>query len=90
MRLAHTRATIAAALAGRLDHEPTAVEPVFGLAVPRQVPGVPPEVLFPRGTWSDPAAYDAQAARLAGLFRENFEQFAAQVHPAVREAGPAA
>jgi phosphoenolpyruvate carboxykinase (ATP) len=90
MRLSHTRAMIRAALAGKLDREPTTTEPVFGLAVPRHVPGVPHEVLFPRSTWSDPAAYDAQAARLTRLFRDNFEQFAAQVHPAVREAGPAA
>ena len=41
-----------------------------------------------RGTWHDPSAYDAQAARVAGLFRKNFEQFAEQVHGAVREAGP--
>jgi phosphoenolpyruvate carboxykinase (ATP) len=52
------------------------------------VPGVPHEMLFPRATWTDPAAYDAQAARLAELFRTNFATFAAQVHPAVREAGP--
>ena len=88
MRLSHTRAMVRAALAGKLDREPTEPEPVFGLAVPRHVPGVPHDILFPRGTWRDPAAYDAQAARLSQLFRQNFEQFAAQVHPAVREAGP--
>ena len=88
MRLSYTRAMVRAALAGKLDREPTEPEPVFGLAVPRHVPGVPHDVLFPRDTWRDPAAYDAQAARLSQLFRQNFEQFAAQVHPAVREAGP--
>jgi phosphoenolpyruvate carboxykinase (ATP) len=88
MRLSHTRAMVRAALAGQLDREPTEAEPVFGLAVPRHVPGVPHEMLFPRATWTDPAAYDAQAARLAELFRTNFATFAAQVHPAVREAGP--
>jgi len=49
---------------------------------------VPDVVLDPRRTWTDPSAYDAQAARLAGLFRKNFEQFAERVHAAVREAGP--
>jgi len=48
------------------------------------------EMLLPRATWSDPAAYDAQAARLARMFRENFEQFQDQVHHAVRDAGPRA
>jgi phosphoenolpyruvate carboxykinase (ATP) len=88
MRLSHTRAMVRAALAGKLDREPTRPEPVFGLDVPVHVPGVPHELLFPRNTWSDPAAYDAQAAMLTGLFRRNFEPFASQVHPAVREAGP--
>ena len=63
---------------------------MFGLEVPLHVAGVPDDVLLPRRTWSDPAAYDAQAARLAQMFRQNFEQFHNQVHPAVREAGPRA
>jgi phosphoenolpyruvate carboxykinase (ATP) len=89
MSLAHTRAMVRAALAGQLDRVPTTREPVFGLEVPTHVPGgVPDEILLPRGTWSDPTAYDATAAKLAGLFRKNFEQFAAQVGAGVREAGP--
>ena len=89
MRLSHTRAMIRAALSGGLDRVPVRREPVFGLDVPQHVPGgVPDTVLDPRGTWTDPSAYDAQATRLAGLFRKNFEQFAERVHGAVREAGP--
>jgi phosphoenolpyruvate carboxykinase (ATP) len=90
MRLSYTRAMVRAALAGKLDREPTEAEPVFGLAVPRHVPGVPHEILFPRATWKNGAAYDEQAAKLTQLFRQNFEQFADQVHSAVREAGPRA
>ena len=45
-------------------------------------------VLSPRGTWPEPAAYDAQAAKLAGMFRENFGQFESQVDAKVKEAGP--
>jgi phosphoenolpyruvate carboxykinase (ATP) len=89
MRLSHTRAMIRAALSGRLDRVPVRREPVFGLEVPQHVPGgVPDDVLDPRRTWGDAAAYDTQAARLAGMFRKNFEQFAERVHSAVREAGP--
>jgi phosphoenolpyruvate carboxykinase (ATP) len=88
MRLALTRAMVRAALAGKLDRIPTAAEPVFGLEVPLQVPGVPEEVLLPRGTWRDAAAYDAQAVKLAQMFRQNFEQFHDHVHAAVRDAGP--
>jgi phosphoenolpyruvate carboxykinase (ATP) len=88
MRLANTRTMVRAALAGRLERVPTVQEPAFELAVPTDVPGVPADVLLPRRTWSDPAAYDAQARRLAELFRRNFEQFQDQVQDAVRAAGP--
>ncbi|MGH7546965.1 MAG: phosphoenolpyruvate carboxykinase (ATP) [Gemmatimonadales bacterium] len=88
MRLGLTRAMVRAALAGTLDRIPTAPEPVFGLEVPLRVPDVPDELLLPRRTWRDAAAYDAQAARLVQMFRENFEQFREQAHAAVRDAGP--
>ena len=52
------------------------------------VPGVPTEVLSPRGTWADPADYDAQARKLAEMFRENFEQYRAGVPASVADAGP--
>jgi phosphoenolpyruvate carboxykinase (ATP) len=88
MSLSHTRRIVAAALAGQLDEVETATDPVFGLQVPVAVEGVPQEVLSPRATWSDPAAYDAQAARLAEMFTQNFEQFADDVSAEVRAAGP--
>jgi phosphoenolpyruvate carboxykinase (ATP) len=88
MDLKHTRAMIRAALAGQLDNVATRREPVFGLQVPQHVPGVPDDVLDPRKTWKDPAAYDAQAQKLTALFRKNFEQFADAVTPVVRNAGP--
>jgi len=88
MDLKSTRAMVRAALSGQLDDVPTRREPVFGLAVPVHVPGVSDDLLDPRKTWKDPAAYDAQAQRLTGLFKTNFEQFADAVSPEVRRAGP--
>lgn len=88
MSLGHTRAMVRAALAGDLDRSPTATDPVFGLAVPTAVPGVPPAVLRPRDTWPDAAAYDAQARKLAGMFRANFEKLKGSVDSRVAEAGP--
>ena len=90
MSLKHTRAMIRAALSGKLDNVPTRREPVFGLEVPQHVAGVPDQVLDPRKTWKEAAAYDAQAKRLAGLFRKNFEQFSGELPPGVRDAGPMA
>jgi phosphoenolpyruvate carboxykinase (ATP) len=88
MSLPHTRAMVRAALSGSLADVATRREPVFNLEVPTEIDGVPAELLDPRSTWSDPAEYDAQAARLAALFHKNFEQFAGRVPGAVRAAGP--
>ena len=90
MSLAHTRAMVRAALSGQLENVPLETDPIFGLHVPAHVPGVPDEVLRPRDTWTDQAAYDAQARKLAGMFRENFEKYASEVAPSVRAAGPQA
>jgi phosphoenolpyruvate carboxykinase (ATP) len=79
-----------AALSGRLNAVPGEADPVFGVLVPKQVPDVPADVLQPRATWTDKAAYDAQAKKLAELFRKNFEKYAAGVPASVRGAGPRA
>ncbi|HEX5179188.1 MAG TPA: phosphoenolpyruvate carboxykinase (ATP), partial [Gemmatimonadaceae bacterium] len=88
MKLGFTRAMVRAALSGELDAVPTTTDPIFGLAVPQSVRGVPSEVMNPRRTWSDHAAYDAQAKKLAAMFAKNFEQFAGSVSDGVRSAGP--
>jgi phosphoenolpyruvate carboxykinase (ATP) len=89
MKLAYTRAMVRAALSGQLDRARYVRDPVFGLEIPTAAPDVPSNLLDPRKTWSDGAAYDAQARRLAGMFRENFGQYASQVSHAVAGAGPA-
>ena len=89
MELGHTRAMVAAALEGALDDVPLATDPAFGLRIPVRAPGVPDDVLVPRRTWTDAAAYDAAAAELAAGFKRNFERFAGGVSDAVRAAGPA-
>jgi phosphoenolpyruvate carboxykinase (ATP) len=88
MKLSYTRAMVRAALSGALDGAETRVDPVFGLAVPTRIEGVPDGVLDARGTWPDAAAYDAQARKLADMFRANIEKFGDAVAPAVKAAGP--
>jgi len=75
MKLAHTRAMLNAALAGDLRGIPMEPHPVFKVAVPRLCPGVPPQVLDPRGMWSDKDGYDRAVRDLAGRFNKNFEKF---------------
>ncbi len=50
------------------------------------VPGVDAALLDPRGTWADPAAYDAQAAKLVGMFADNFGQYLGHIDDDVRAA----
>jgi phosphoenolpyruvate carboxykinase (ATP) len=88
MKIGYTRAMIHAALSGKLLDVPTQVDPIFGLAVPEACPEVPVEVLNPRSTWADTAAYDAQAQKLAKMFIENFRTFESEVSDEVRAAGP--
>ena len=88
MNLGHTRAMVHAAVAGQLSETEFVRDPVFGLDVPMAVPGVPPEVLQPRGAWEDTASYDTAALRLADMFKENFQQFENQVTEEVRVSGP--
>ena len=87
MKLSYTRAMVRAALSGSLDGTPEELDPVFGLAVPTAIPDVPSSILKTRDTWSDPAAYDAQAKKLAGMFRANFERFSS-AGEAIKNAGP--
>lgn len=85
-KLAWTRAMITGMLNGSLCKGECREHPIFGLRMPTAVPGVPSEVLDPRNTWKDPAAYDRKAKELATLFRENDRKFA--ISDAVRAAGP--
>ncbi|HYO23077.1 MAG TPA: phosphoenolpyruvate carboxykinase (ATP), partial [Flavisolibacter sp.] len=88
IKLSHTRAMITAALEGKLDHVETEADPVFGLAIPKAVPGVPAEMLTPRNTWADKAAYDAKAKYLASLFVKNFDKYAAGASAETLAAAP--
>jgi phosphoenolpyruvate carboxykinase (ATP) len=90
MKIAHTRAMIAAALSGALDSATYEKDPVLNLDVPTACPGVPSEVLKPRNTWPNGAEYDQAAARLARMFTDNFKTFEAGAGAPVVAAGPRA
>ncbi|GAB1430997.1 phosphoenolpyruvate carboxykinase (ATP) [Ignavibacteria bacterium] len=75
MKIDYTRALLRAVLSGDLKNAEYVTEPFFGLQVPTSCNGVPSEILNPRNTWADVAAYDAKAKHLVGLFAENYKQF---------------
>lgn len=88
MKLAYTRAMVTAAIEGKLEKAEWMLDPVFNIYIPAQCPGVPSDILNPRNTWADKAAYDSQARQLARLFIENFARFEKDISPAVKAAGP--
>lgn len=88
MKIAYTRAMVRAALAGKLDKAQVTPDPIFGLPIPAQIEGVPTEVLNPRNTWKDGAAYDLQAKKLAAMFQENIKKFGDAVSKEILGAGP--
>jgi phosphoenolpyruvate carboxykinase (ATP) len=87
MPIKATRALLNAALDGSLKNAEFRKDPNFGFLVPVELPGCT-ELLDPRSTWSNPAEYDAMAAKLVDLFNENFAQFADAVDEGVRQAAP--
>ncbi|MBM1104799.1 phosphoenolpyruvate carboxykinase (ATP) [Aurantibacter crassamenti] len=91
MKLKYTRAMINAVLNGDLglyNYDEYHIHSVFGVAQPRQCPGVPTAVLSPRTTWNDDDAYYTTAFKLTNAFRENFKQFEAYASEEIRRGGP--
>lgn len=89
MNLKFTRAMVSAAIAGELKEVSYTQDPIFGLHIPNECPNVPSELLQPRNTWKDQAAYDQKAKELAERFQQNFAKFQG-VSAEVQEAGPRA
>ncbi len=76
MDIRYTRAMIKAALTGELDKYEFRPDPIFKVMVPVHCCNeVPDEILNPRNTWADKAAYDRKAKQLAREFVENFKRF---------------
>jgi phosphoenolpyruvate carboxykinase (ATP) len=90
IKLANTRAIVDAIHSGSLAKEETQRDPVFGLEVVTKCSNVPSEILIPRNVWSDRAAYEARAKKLASVFAKNFEVYEGGVSAEVKAAGPVA
>ena len=86
--LKSTRAIVNAVLDGQLDGVDTQTDEVFGFEIPTSCPNVSSEILLPRQSWKDPAAYDDQAKKLGGLFSKNFEKYKKESSEEIIKAGP--
>ena len=84
-----TRTLLTAALDGSLKNVKFRTDPYFGFAVPTQLPGVEPHLLYPQKTWQNKLEFDQTARKLVGMFQKNFVQFEEHVEADVRAAaGP--
>ena len=90
MKLSYTRAMITAALNGALQNAEYKMHEVFGLKMPVSCPDVPSEILDPKNTWADKAAYDEKANNLAAQFIKNFEKYADKANEETKDAAPKA
>lgn len=90
MPIKATRALLHAALDGSLNDVEFRVDENFGFQVPTAVNGVDTNILNPRDTWEDKAAYDKKAQDLVAQFIANFAQFEEHVDEAVKAAAPSA
>lgn len=90
MNLKYTRAMITAALNGELDKDKVQYvhNELFNLEVPQTCPDVPADILNPRDTWEDKAAYDESAKNLAKAFAENFAKKYPNMPKHIADAGP--
>ena len=88
INLPYTRAMINSALEGKLNNVEYKQDPVFGLHMPKSCPDVPSEVLSPKDTWKDPAAYDKKANELANAFVNNFKKFEDFANDEIKAASP--
>ena len=81
-----TRTIVAAARTGAIDTSDLEHLPELNLHIPRQLTGVDSNLLNPRQSWSDRAAYDEARESLVHKFKQNFQRF--NVEPAILAAGP--
>ena len=65
-----------------------AKHPVFNLQIPTSCPNVPDNILNPRNTWANKAAYDTKANELAAAFNKNFAKFADKAEEEILNAAP--
>lgn len=88
MSIKATRACIDAILSGSIADAQFKNDAVFGFDVPVELDGVPAEVCDPRIAWTDKAAYEAQAQKLAEMFQTNFVQYTGDGVTDYTEFGP--
>jgi len=61
---------------------------VFNLTIPKNIEGVPREILNPRLAWKDKGAFQREVVKLATMFQKAFRAYENDVEEPVRMSGP--
>jgi phosphoenolpyruvate carboxykinase (ATP) len=75
MSIKNTRACINGILDGSIESSEFETLPIFNLQIPKTLNGVDTNVLNPRNTWADKAAYDETREKLAAMYIDNFKKY---------------
>jgi phosphoenolpyruvate carboxykinase (ATP) len=86
--LKFTRRIVDAIHSGELAKAEFETFGVFGLSIPKEIEGVPKEVLNPEVAWADKEAFGREVRKLAGMFTKAFKLYESDVEENVRKAGP--
>jgi len=86
--LSYTRRIVDAIHSGELAKAEYEKFGVFGLSIPKNIEGVPKEVLNPEIAWPDKEAFGREVRRLAVMFSKAFKLYESDVEEKVRKAGP--
>lgn len=86
--LKYTRAIVDAIHNGSLAKAEFENFPIFNLAIPKEVAGVPSDILHPKKVWSDKDAFQNELDKLGGMFQKAFAKYEADIGEEVKLAGP--
>lgn len=90
IKLEFTRSMISAVLENKFENVNFLRDEVFGLQMPVECEGVPPEILNPKNTWDDKSAYVENALHLSKQFVQNFKSFEDFANEEILNGGPIA
>jgi len=84
-----TRRLVDAALSGELEKAEYREDEIFHLHVPKTCKGVPTDVLWPKNTWKDKAAFDERAKKLAQDFSDHYDKaYKGKIDPEIAKVCP--
>ncbi|WVQ84474.1 phosphoenolpyruvate carboxykinase (ATP) [Cryptococcus sp. DSM 104549] len=86
--LKYTRAIVDAIHNGSLAKAEFENFPIFNLAIPKAIEGVPSDILSPEKVWPSKEAFQAEVEKLGGMFQKAFTKYEADIDEQVKLAGP--